>query len=92
MLCLPMPDGMWIIKQRGLVFSFGKDVVVNDVRSLAGQQVKIDSAEFKVLGVEHFAIACEAECSHGFGLLVELPRKPVPPGFIIDKGTSGSVR
>lgn len=69
-ITLPKPEDMFHIKGRGVVFLYGRDVEVGNVRSLVGEVIIVDEVEYMVAGVEHFAIECPGMCRHGFGLLV----------------------
>lgn len=64
------------IKDRGKVFFFNKEQLPNDLYDpsfLRGEIVEIDSVQYKVVGVETFAIARSKEHPYSldFGLLVD---------------------
>lgn len=72
MLELPPPIEKFRISSRvGDVFIYDKNTTFYNVRGLTGQHVRIDGVEYRVNGVEHWAIECTETCNHGPGLLVE---------------------
>lgn len=69
---LPKPIEIYYITVReDPIFLYGRDTVVDNVRDLVNEIISIDGVLYQVRGVEHWVIACEGPCKHGFGLLVK---------------------
>jgi hypothetical protein len=66
-------DGWYTLTGRGQVATFGRNRLpdgVQNPRELIGQQVSVDGVLYTVKALEHWAIVCEGECGHPFGLLL----------------------
>lgn len=69
------PDDWYELTGRGPVATFSKDTTLPDgitnPRQLIDRVVFIGDRTYRVKGLEHWAIVCDGECHHPFGLLLE---------------------